>query len=226
MRKDVPFAVDETYHIFNRGAHKQNIFTCARDYERFLILLHLANDTKRLVLRDIYKKHRGQTSVIFTEEKPLRDLVRIRGYCLMPNHFHLILQEKAEQGITRFMKKVLTGYSMYFNTVYEHSGIVSQGSFKSRHVGEESYFRYIFSYVHLNPLELAFPDYKKDGTLDVDAARAFLRSYPYSSYYDYSVGKRPEGAVISQDGVPEFVGSQNDLEELLRWYRTGEHTEV
>src|SRR3989344_8345261 len=134
MRKDVPFAVGETYHLYNRGAHKQSIFVTDTDYRRFLLLLHLANNIEGIELREILKKYKGLPFTdIFTGEKPDKSLVAVYAYCLMPNHFHLVLQEKGEGGITKFTRKVLTGYSMYFNIVHGHSGILAQGAFKSRH---------------------------------------------------------------------------------------------
>lgn len=221
MRKDAPFAPGETYHVFNRGAHKQDIFTSDSEYRRFLLLLYLANTEEKLELRPIMRRYQGQTSVIFEEENPTQSLVNIRAYCLMPNHFHLILQEKTPEGITKFMRKVLTAYSMYFNLLHEHSGVLAQGAFKSKHINNENYFRYIFSYLHLNPLSLHSPEWEKRGIEDTSTARKFMESYTYSSFYDYSVRKRPESKIIEWNEIPDFLMTQNDLEELFRWYDQG-----
>mgnify|MGYP003387401981 CR=1 FL=1 len=123
MRRDAPFAVGETYHIFNRGAHKLEIFKTPHDYDRFLILLHLANSSQPLVVRDILNRYRGESSVIYREEKIDKSLVDVLGYTLMPNHFHLVMRQKAEEGISTFLRRLLTGYSMYFNLIHDHSGI-------------------------------------------------------------------------------------------------------
>jgi putative transposase len=221
MRKDAPFVPGETYHLFNRGAHKQDIFTTEAEYRRFLLLLHLANSEEKLELRPILRRHRGQTSVIFRDEKPTKGLVNVQAYCLMPNHFHLILQEKTEAGITKFMRKVLTAYSMYFNILHQHSGVLAQGAFKSKHINSENYFRYIFSYVHLNPLSLHIPEWEKKGIENIVSAREFMYSYPYSSFYDYIIGERPESAIVEREGTPDFLKTQDDLEGLLRWYDQG-----
>ena len=223
MRKDVPFAVGETYHLYNRGAHKQSIFVTDTDYRRFLLLLHLANNIEGIELREILKKYKGLPFTdIFTGEKPDKSLVDVYAYCLMPNHFHLVLQEKGEGGITKFTRKVLTGYSMYFNIVHGHSGILAQGAFKSRHVSNDSYFRYIFAYVHLNPLSLSYKDWEKRGISDIKGARRALHSYHYSSFYDYSIGQRPERSILAYKASPDFLRSQNDFEELLKWYAAPE----
>lgn len=227
MRKDSPFAIGETYHLYNRGAHKQPIFINSSDYRRFLLLLHLANNEGSIDIREIVRKYEGfPLAKIFKEEKPDKSLVEVYSYCLMPNHFHLVLREKKDCGITKFTRKVLTGYSMYFNIVHDHSGIISQGAFKSRHVGDESYFRYIFAYVHLNPLSLIFPRWEEMGVADEDKARRFLYSYEYSSFQDYASKERPERAILALEQSPDFLKSQNDLEELLQSYRGSDGREL
>lgn len=217
MKRDVPFAVNEAYHVYNRGAHKIEIFRTATDYGRFLLLLHLANNSKRIVVRDVLKKYRGESSVIFEEEEIDKNLVDVLGYCLMPNHFHLVVRQKAEEGISIFLKRLLTGYSMYFNLVHQHSGTLFQGPARSKHIGTESYFRYIFSYVHLNPLELINARDEKGQVLDVKETRNFLDEYPYSSFIDYSKRSRPQKAILADKNVPDFLKESNDFEELIRW---------
>jgi putative transposase len=218
MQRATPLALGETYHIYNRGAHKQATFTCEADYIRFLTLLFIANDAMSLEMRPLLNKYRGQSSgMLFQSERPDKSLVDVLAYSLMPNHFHLVLRQKSETGITKFLKKVLTGYSMYFNTKYEHSGILFQGPFKSKHVGNEAYFRYIFSYVHLNPLSLFEPGWEEKGIQDRVKARVFMEGYNYSSYAHYAGFKRPESVLLAEDDLPGFLTEQNDLENLLRF---------
>ncbi len=221
MLRDKPFVIGETYHLYNRGAHKQDIFTCEADYRRLSLLLFLANNSSPVNIRETLRKYKGQTfAKIFEEERPDKSLVDIYAYCLMPNHFHLILHGKCEGGVTKFMTKVLTGYSMYFNTVHGHSGILAQGAFKSKHIDTEAYFRYIFSYVHINPVSLVAPNWEADGIADLSVVRDFFQTYQYSSFYDYSIGLRPERAVLAYEEAPDFLKTQNDLEELLKLYNT------
>ena len=77
-------------------------------------------------------------------------LVDIGIYCLVPNHFHLLIKEKTENGISEFVKKVATGYSMYFNKKYERTGSLFEGPFKAKRIDTDEYLKYIFSYIHLN----------------------------------------------------------------------------
>lgn len=218
MLRDAPFVNGETYHLYNRGAHKQAIFTTESDYRRFLLSLFLSNGRVPVNIRETLRKYKGLSFVsILEKEEQGERLVELLAYSLMPNHFHLVLRQLVEGGITKFTKKLLTSYSMYFNTLYEHSGILSQGTIKSRHVGSEAYFRYIFAYVHLNPLALHLPNWETVGIVDQQEARRFLQSYSFSSFYDYSVGVRPERNILAFAAAPAFLRTQNDLEELLKW---------
>jgi len=220
MRHSTPFATGETYHLFNRGAHKQAIFTSKEDYDRFSLLLYLSNSTSAVNIRETLRKYKGQTfEDVFKMESRVEPLVDLYAYCLMPNHFHLVVQQKSESGITAFARKLFTGYSMYFNVLHSHSGILSQGAIKSRHIDNEPYFRYVFAYVHLNPLSLAYPGWEEKGVHDNVGARKFLSNYVHSSFHDYSVGDRPRKSILSLDKAPSFLRNQNDLEELLSWYK-------
>jgi putative transposase len=227
MRRGASLASGEVYHIYNRGAHKQRIFTCKDDYVRFLLLLHVTNTTSPVDMRQLFAKYRGKPFLdIFTSEHPDKSLVDVLAFSLLPNHFHLILRQKADQGISTFLRKVSTAYSMYFNTKYAHSGILSQGPFKSRHIDDQTYFRYIFSYVHLNPLDNVEPAWKMGIFGNRGAMANFLSTYKYSSFYDYFVGERPERAILAYDQRPDFLKTQNDLEEFLRWYTPDPLTKV
>ena len=219
MYRDAALVAGETYHVYNRGAHKQEIFKDERDYRRFLALLYLANSSSPVHVGNTFKKYGGLFSFQFKEEGVDRALVGIHAYSLMPNHFHIVLQPKTDHGLPVFMKKLSTAYSMYFNKRYEHSGVVFQGPYKSRHVNNEAYFRYIFSYVHLNPISLTIPDWETEGLGNLELVRNFFNKYPYSSYFDYSVQARAEREILAFQDAPPFLKEMNDLEELLKWYK-------
>lgn len=217
MQRDAPLTTDETYHIYNRGAHKSAIFKSSRDYVRFQLLLFLCNGKKPIVVRDVLAKYKDRYSVKIFEHEPIEKtrLVSVLAYCLMPNHFHLVLRQEIDNGITTFMRKVGVAYSMHFNTKYDHSGVLFQGRYKSSHIDDESYFRYIFAYVHLNPIELIEPEWKERGIHHPRKVQDFLNTYSYASFYDYSVQKRPESNILARDAAPDFLSTQNDLTELL-----------
>src|SRR3989338_5492140 len=142
MGRNLTFAPGEFYHIYNRGTEKRKIFLSARDHERFLSLLYLANGEERVDM-----KRQGRTlSELMLQDKG-KKLVEVCAYCLMPNHFHLILKEIDEGGISKFMQKIITGYTMYFNKNYERSGALFQGKFKSEHAKNDRYLKYLIAYL-------------------------------------------------------------------------------
>ena len=128
MYRKTPFAEKEHYHIYSRGVEKRKIFLNEKDYYRFTALLYIMNQNLPFRMDNFLQKNKLEN--IFEEEKE-KPLVSILSYCLMPNHFHLILYEHTENGISKFMGKLLTAYSMYFNKKYAHSGVLFQGRFKS-----------------------------------------------------------------------------------------------
>jgi putative transposase len=211
----------EIYHLYNYGAQKHAIFTCQEDYDRFQILLYLQNTRFRVILRNIIPNYKGRSLAnIFVEEPSDRSLVDILGYSLMPDHFHLIVRQKAENGISRFMKKLCTAYSMYFNVKYGHGGSVFQGRYKISHIGDEAYLRYVFANIHLNPFDLMQADWKDAGIKNRALARSFVSNYRHSSLCDYVGAKRPECAILAREKVPDFLKEQKDIENLLKWRST------
>jgi len=225
MLRNASLMAGETYHIFNRGAHKQPLFTCADDYSRFLILLHLSNNSESILLRDTLAKYkyRGPTSGdgdVFSENVD-KSLVEILGYSLMSNHFHLILRQKSDNGITNFMRKVCTGYAMYFNLKHEHSGTLFQGKFKSNHVNTDQYFNWIFAYVHLNPISLIESQWDEKILINPTRAQKFLDSYKYSSYYDFYTDERPERAILAYEEAKNYIEDKSDIQALLASFEQG-----
>lgn len=213
----------EIYHVYNRGAHKGLLYTNEEDYRRFQILLYLLNTDQSIVVRDILKQYIGPSyGGVFGHERNDNRLVDVCAYSLMPNHFHLVLRQLQENGITLFLKKLATSYSMYFNAKYDHSGVLFQGRFKSSHVATEEYFRWIYAYVHLNPIELIVPGWEDLGIADPEKVRKYIQKYAYSSYPDFAGSKREESSIISGE-VPGFLSDQNDLDELLKDFATHSH---
>jgi putative transposase len=116
----------------------------------------------------------------------------------MPNHFHIVLKEKVDGGITRFIQKLCTGYSMYYNKKYNHSGTIFQGQFKAKHVDNDDYFRYLIQYIHLNPFGIEEPDMTRGAKSDhLDEAIAYSKTYEYSSFKDYLGESRPQASILA-----------------------------
>ena len=139
-----PFVVGEYYHVCNRGAEKCNITKDPFDSNRFVESLIVFNDTEPI--GSIYEQS-------FIKSKPKEQknrLVDIVAYCLNPNHFHLILKQLAENGISIFVGRLSGGYAYYINNKYKRTGSLFQGKFKARHLIDNDDFLHASAYVNLN----------------------------------------------------------------------------
>jgi putative transposase len=210
MTRTTQFAPSEFYHIYNRGVDRREIFLDKRDYRRFLLLLYLSNNLASIHLSDF--RYCEESEIYTIEQK--KTLVDIGAYCLMPNHFHVLLRENVPNGTSLFMQKLSTGYTMYFNKKYERSGALFQGRFKAEHVGSDPYLRYLFSYIHLNPIGIIESEWKERRVQDISRARDFLNTYEYSSYLDYQKKERLEAAILKTDQFPNYFAKE-DVSELM-----------
>ncbi len=209
MGRGLSFAPGEFYHVYNRGTEKRRIFCNVYDYKRFLALLYICNQNKRIELTKS-----GITNV-FATTRAGEPLVHIVTYCLMPNHFHLVLRENIVGGISLFMQKVTTAHTMHFNKRNGRTGALFESSFKARHIGDDVYFKYLIAYVHLNPIKLIEPQWKETGINDHIQARTYLDHYTYSSYLDYCGVKRPENVIIDESILPTFFDVPMDFKSCV-----------
>lgn len=175
------FTAQGYYHVYNRGHNKQSIFLDAKDYQRYL---------KRL--REYLEKHE----------------VTILAYCLMPNHIHLMLRQDGEELIDRFIHRLHTAYTMYFNKKYERVGAVFQGKFKAKLIESDEYLLHVSRYIHINPVELF--DFQPQGL----ALRLQLEKYPWSSYGEYIGGR---SALISDPTVIRNYFSNSPIHEKMTY---------
>lgn len=134
-------AVGEIYHVFNRGVDKRNIFLDQNDVERFFQSMQIFNSTQ--LTGSLYEEN-------FRHDKTRKPLVKFVAYNLLSNHFHFILKQVEEDGISKFMKRLQGGYSWYFNNKYKRSGSLFQGPFKSLHLDSNEYLLHVSVYVNLN----------------------------------------------------------------------------
>lgn len=210
--RKVPFVSGEYYHIYNRGTNKMPIFNDHWDYARFQKLLYLSNGKESPKFSDVESP--GRTWTIERGD----ELVHIGVYCLMPNHFHILIKVKSDKDASLFLQKILTSYSMYYNKKNNRTGALFQGKTKSEHVNEDNYLRYLFSYIHLNPVKLIDAGWKERGIKDLDKTLDFLNKYQYSSFLDYTDIKRPEEKILNKTEFPEYFESpQEHLQELTNW---------
>ncbi len=217
LRKD-PFITGEYYHIYNRGIDKRVIFKSVKDYERFVMLLGVSNSQYVFRLDNLINKQNKnfEKVLLFDKGKPI---ISISAWCLMPNHFHLLVKQEIDGGITKFMRKLGVGYSMFFNIKYQRQGALFGGPFKSKCIKEDdNYMRQLFAYIHLNPLELQFPNWEKEINKYSKEMKEFLETYRYSSYQDYIGKERVENNIINPKKFPDYFEKENSFRDFVEGY--------
>jgi len=202
------FVEGEYYHIFNRGMSKQLIFIDRFDYARFLftilyfqspiIFQNLGRQVRSFVKHSVFNISKEETAEVVENR-----YVEIVAFCLMPNHFHLILKEQEEGGIAKYTQRVLNSYTKYFNTRYKKSGHLFQGPYKAVHVENNRQLLHLSAYIHKNPIEL--PKWK---------GKEF--DYPWSSLQDFTSKNRFEGLLAQEIIIDQF----NNLGEYKKFIKT------
>ena len=203
------FELEEWYHCFNRGIDKRTVFGNEDDANRFLMILYLANGTYPV---DIFSSHKPTLGRILKEDRGAQ-IVSIGAYCLMPNHFHLLIKEISEGGITSFMRKLGTAYAMYFNARNGRIGNVFLRPFRSKHVRDDVYFQKVLEYIHCNPAELFEPGWKSGKIRDRKMLQSKLLQYPYSSLRAYTDATHQD-PILSKDGFA--IADQLPLLRMLK----------
>ena len=209
--RPVSFIENEFYHIYNRGTDKRTLFRDDTDRHRFLKLLYISNSVARINVRNILRKNNEP----YTFERGV-PLVNIGAYCLMPNHFHILLTPCMEGGVSLFMKKLCTAYSMYFNKRYNRTGTLLEGRFKSKWIDSDVYLKYLYAYIHLNPRKLM--SHTDANEPSDDELLTFLKSYHYSSFADYLQVNRLEEVILSPEPFPDYFKTvASHVAELKEW---------
>jgi putative transposase len=213
MQRRITFAPDEYYHIYSRGTDRRSIFLDEKDYQRFCASLYIHNNQEQFHFTPFLEPQGRSLSDVFDVERPL-PLCNLGVYCLMPNHFHLLVRADKEGGVSAFMKKLLTGYSMYFNVKNEREGTLFSGRFKAEHVTSDEYLHYLYVYIHLNPIKLIEPLWKEKGIQNFERAKLFLKNYHYSSYIDYLSTGRREEKILNKITFPDYFEIPHEFEQL------------
>lgn len=133
------YAPESYYHLYNRGVNRRSIFKDGQDYAVFLNLL------KRYLGKKPEKDKQGR------EYPWYRSDIQLLAYCLMPNHYHLLIYQKDTRAITRLMRGVCSSYTVYFNKKYQRVGHLFQDRFKATMIQTDPYLLHISRYIHLNP---------------------------------------------------------------------------
>jgi putative transposase len=218
--RQTQIAPGENYHIFNRGNNKQLIFIDDHDRMRFLFLalffqapLHFPNIArqsstfyKNLSAKNI--EHDVEHSVFNGLDKEVRFVnkekyIELGGFVLMPNHFHMIVSEIHDKGMSRYMQRVLNSYTKYFNAKYGKSGHLFQGPYGAVHIKNNEQLLYLSAYIHRNPRELKEWHNKE-------------HQYMWSSYRDYINVNRWEPLLKTDLIISQFRNNK----EYIRFVET------
>lgn len=151
--RKVPLVNDEYYHIYSRSIAKYVIFNNDEEYYRLFELLRLCRfeDFNYRFSRFLELKPQIRKTIIYEIEKSSDKIVEIVAFCIMPTHLHLILKQKKDDGITKFMAKVLNSYSKFFNIKHGRKGPLWEANFKNIQVVTDEQLLHLSRYIHLNP---------------------------------------------------------------------------
>jgi hypothetical protein len=207
MRK-TPLVNDEYYHIYNRGVDKRTIFKDRYDLNRFFQSVILFNNVEPI--GSIIEHSRSKEGSINkyggrTAEK--EKLVEIVSYCLNPNHFHFILKQKVDGGISEFMKRLSGGYAWYFNNKHDRSGSLFQGRFKSIHINSNEYLLHLSAYVNLNDKVHKF------GGPTAELIRSSWSEYILS---EQTINKKPIEKICSTSLILDQFKNPKEYESFAR----------
>lgn len=162
------------YHLYNRGVEKRKIFLNEHNYNTFLFYLKLYLSPPKLLLEpDKIHPLTKKRIRLNIKQVSLYGKIKLLAYCLMPNHFHLLIKQKTESAITELIRKLCTAYSMVFNQRYNRVGVLFQSRYKAVLIKTDEQLMHVSRYIHQNPIDLA-----EDGPMQ------FI-NYPYSSLPQY-----------------------------------------
>lgn len=167
MSRKVPIVTNSIYHIFNRGVNKGDIFFSEEDYKRiFDVAVHYKTSTIRFSDSLPDPGSGGALGISIIQPK-----VELLVYCLMPNHFHFLIKQLVDGGITWYMQHLSNSYSHYINTKYKRVGPLFESRFKNVLVETDEQLLHVSRYIHINPI--------------VSNLAGDLRDYKWSSYLSY-----------------------------------------
>jgi putative transposase len=218
----------EIYHVLNRGVDKRKIFLDKEDYLRFIHDLYEFNDEnpaeKVYYYFDKYKN--GDVGRPHIEKKKRKRIVDLLVFCLMPNHYHLLIISKKLEYLTLFMKKLNGGYAKYFNEKYQRTGTLFERRFKRILIKKEEHFIHIPYYIHCNPLDLEYSEWRNRKLKNLQEAIKFLEKYRWSSHLDYLGIKNFPSVTQREFLLDVFKGEKGYKESIENWLKSFDLEEI
>lgn len=201
----------QVYHILNRGTDKRKIVLDDADRYRFMRDLYILNNENPAPIN--LHRMTPQDKKIFKKER--RPLVHIHAFCLMDNHYHLLLSEISEEGIAKFMHKLNKSYSRYFNIRHQRVGTLWQGKYKKILIEKDAHYMYIPFYIHLNALDYQMKEWRAGEVKDIKKAFKILNEYRWSSHLDY-IGVKNYPSIITTNLVREMLGTPTEYKKEIQ----------
>lgn len=223
MRKE-SFINNNFYHIWNRGVDKRKIFLDTFDYLRFVYMLYYLNNKNFSPDHFNYRQDPRSLASGSGGKNNREPFVEIVAWTLMPNHFHLILEQLTENGISLFMHKIGTSYTKYFNIKNERTGRLFEGFFKAKHIDKDTYLTHCIRYLHLNPVELIEADWKEKGVKNFKKVQNFLEHYRWSNLSNYLEDRKDKFDFVSNPNIilESFDNDKKQYRDFLYdWLRSG-----
>ncbi|MFA6269924.1 MAG: transposase [Candidatus Paceibacterota bacterium] len=194
------FAKGEIYHIYNRGVGKMNIFKDEEDFKVFLFRLK-ENLFPELIKRRDLSKSNYRRKILPPNSF---DLI---AYCLMPNHFHLLIKQNSEISISVLVLKLCGGFSKYFNKKHNRVGSLFQDKFKAVRIQKNKQLMWTSLYIHENPLKAEIT--------------SNLSNYKWSSYSDYA--GLENNNLCKKEAI---LGQFNSPKTYLNYFKTSENKKI
>ena len=209
----MPLVTDEIYHVFNRGINRQPTFTDKREYQRAIDTLMFYRHTKPpLSLSKFLRLENDRQSDVLKLFNKSENLVKILCYCLMPNHFHLLLKQGRDNGISKFLSNMQNSYTRYFNTKHDRDGSLFLDQFKAIRIETDEQLVHVSRYIHLNPYTAYLMKSHKE-----------LEDYHWSSFHKYTEesGVAVDTSIIlgffrDRKTYKKFVYDQADYQRNLK----------
>ncbi len=213
----------DLYHLINRGVDRRDIFMDDTDRHRFVYGLWSFNNVAPIANTYTFSRTAtfGPTRSKSEERKPLVD---IHAWCVMNNHYHLLVSAREEKGITRFITKLNVGYAKYFNERHARTGTLFQGRTRKVLIDRDAHFLYILHYIHLNPLDYlegakTWRERDKKAVQNTQVVLEYLNGYRWSSYLDY-IGNQNFPSLISNTLRDPADDYQRSIGDHLSMHRT------
>ena len=221
-------------HVLNRGVDKRRVFMDSQDYARFVHDMYVFNNKQEVpqnIKRTLNVQHRmlniqedgthkvekvklRASQASQASQQARKELVKIHAFCLMPNHYHMLLTPTSDESLSLFMKRMNMGYSKYFNERYDRSGALWQGKYRKIIIEKDAHFLHVPHYIHANPLDISHPKWRERKVENQRNAWESLMRYKWSSLPDY-VGIRNFPSVLFMDDLKELFRNPKSMQKEI-----------